>query len=75
MGDESPLVNIDLQPGLRLGQQYYPITVAARHSLRPRNVFVRWTTDHWQNTQTTACFFRRKHWDRILGSSPQSQSL
>ena len=35
-----------------------------------------WTTDHWRQTQTSACFFRRKHWDELLGEQrPQSQPL
>ncbi len=71
-GDGFPVVNVDFQPGLRPGQQYYPITVAVRHSLRPKEVYVRWTVDHWRHAQTSACFFLRKHWDRLLGSNARN---
>ena len=72
LGDRIPVLNIDFQPSLRPGQQYYPITVAVRQSLRPKEVYVRWTADHWRTTQTSACFFRRKHWDRTLGSGARN---
>ena len=72
VGDDFRLLNIDFQPGLRPGQQYYPITVAACRTLFPKEVYVRWTTDQWRQTQTAACFFRRKHWDRLLGSNARN---
>jgi len=72
IGDDFPVLNIDFQPALRPGQQYYPITVAVRHSLRPKQVYVQWTRDHWRETQTSACFFRRKHWDKLLGSNARN---
>jgi len=71
-GDDFPLLNIDFQPALRPGQQFYPITVAVHHALRPKEVYVRWATDHWRQTQTSPCFFRRKHWDRLLGSNARN---
>lgn len=73
--DDFPVLNIDFQPTLRPGQQHYPITVAVRHTLHPKEVYVRWTTDHWRQTQTSPCFFRRKQWHKLLGSSAQSQPL
>ena len=72
IGDGFPVLNIDFHPNLRPGQQYVPIAVAVRHSLHPRQVYVQWTTDHWQHTQTSACFFRRKHWDRLWGSNARN---
>jgi maltose 6'-phosphate phosphatase len=72
IGDDFPVLHIDFQHTLRPGQQYYPITVAVRHALHPKEVYVRWTTDHWRQTQTSACFFRRKHWDKLLGSNARN---
>jgi maltose 6'-phosphate phosphatase len=72
MGDGFSVLHTDFQPHLRPAQQHVPITVAVRHSLHPKHVYVQWTTDHWQHTQTSDCFFRRKHWDRLLGSSARN---
>ena len=72
IGDAFPILNVDFQPALRLGQQFYPITVAVRHGLHPKQVYVQWTADHWRQTHTSACFFRRKHWDKLLGSNARN---
>ncbi len=58
------LLNIDFNPILRPGQRYYPVTVAVRHSLQPRRVYIHWTTDNWRTTHMTPCFFLRMRWDQ-----------
>ena len=58
------LRNIDFNPILQAGQRYCPITVAVRHSLQPKRVYIHWTTDNWHSTQVTPCFFYRMHWDK-----------
>jgi maltose 6'-phosphate phosphatase len=58
------LLNIDFNPILPAGQRYCPITVAVRHSLQPKRVYIHWTTDNWRSTQVTPCFFYRMHWDK-----------
>ncbi len=72
IGADLPVLNIDFQPALRSGQEFFPITVAVRHSLRPKQVYVRWTADHWRQTQTSTCYFKRKQWDRLLGSNARN---
>jgi maltose 6'-phosphate phosphatase len=68
----SKLLGVDCNPALRPGQRIYPITVAVRHSLRPRKVEVHWTTDNWRNKQVTPCFFWRMHWDKTRRSSARN---
>ena len=72
IGDNFSVVNVDFQPSLRRGQQYYPITVAVRHGLHSKEVHVRWTQDHWRHEQSSPCFFSRKHWHRLLGSNARN---
>ena len=72
MPDAFPLLNLYFQPYLHPGQKYYPLTVAVRHALGPRQVYIRWTTDHWRTMATTPCFFRRKHWDKAIGSNARN---
>jgi maltose 6'-phosphate phosphatase len=59
------LLNADFNPLLQAGQRFYPITVAVRHSLQPRRVYLHWTTDNWRTTHVTPCFFWRMHWDKM----------
>jgi maltose 6'-phosphate phosphatase len=66
------LLNVDFNPALQAGQRHYPITVAVRHSLQPRRVFLHWTTDNWRSTQVAPCFFRRMHWDKARRSSARN---
>src|SRR5271157_2166451 len=63
---------IDFNPILQDGQQHYPITVAVRQSLQPKQVFVHWTTDNWRSTQVTPCFFHRMYWDKWRRSSARN---
>ena len=72
LADEFPLLNIDFQTLLGLGQQYYPITVAVRQELRPERVSIRWTTNRWRTFIDTPAFFLRKHWDRTVGSNARN---
>ena len=58
------LLHVDFNPILQDGQRHYPVTVAVRHSLQPKHVYIHWTTDNWRNTQVTPCFFYRTHWDK-----------
>jgi maltose 6'-phosphate phosphatase len=66
------LLNIDFDPILHAGQRYYPITVAVRHSLQPKRVYIHWTTDNWRSTQVTPGFFRRMHWGKWRRSSTRN---
>jgi len=60
----APLLQVDFNPILQEGQRHYPVTVAVRHSMQPKHVYIHWTTDNWRNTQVTPCFFYRTHWDK-----------
>jgi hypothetical protein len=64
--------SLDFNPILHDGQRYYPITVAVRHSLQPKQLYIHWTTDNWRSTQVTPCFFYRMHWDKSRGSSARN---
>lgn len=66
------VVNADFNPNLHPGQRHYPVTVAVRHSLQPKQVYLHWTTDNWRTTQVTPCFFRRMHWDKTRRSSARN---
>jgi len=72
IADEFPLLNVDFQTCLNVGQQYFPITIVVRQHLRPEEVFVRWTTNHWQTFTDTPAFFGRKHWQRAIGSNARN---
>lgn len=67
-GGRFPLVNVDYQPVLYPGQQFYPIMIAVRHDLHPEEVSIRWTTNRWQTFADTPAFFWRKHWHHSIGS-------
>ncbi|GAK56267.1 endonuclease/exonuclease/phosphatase [Candidatus Vecturithrix granuli] len=67
-----PLLNIDYQPNLEQGQQFYPITVAVQHSRHFSQVYVHWTTDDWKTVHVTPCFFKRRHWDKVLWSNARN---
>lgn len=67
LAPDMPLLVIDFNPTLCQGQRFYPITVAVRHSVCPKQVYLHWTTDHWRTTRITPCFFKRKHWDKSRG--------
>ncbi len=45
-------------------QNYLPITVAVDQSLRAEKVTIHWTTDNWQHSRKTACYFKRNYWDK-----------
>ena len=70
--NNAQLLNIDFNPLLHDAQRYYPITVAVRHSLQPKHVYIHWTTDNWRSTQVTPCFFYRMHWDKSRTSSARN---
>ena len=72
MGDGFPLLNIDFQSALRPGQEFLPDYRGGPPRPAPKKVFVHWTTDHWRQTQTSECFFRRRHWDGRWEQRPQS---
>lgn len=64
LAQNAPLLSVDFNPVLLEGQRHYPVTVAARHSLKPRRVFLHWSADNWRTAQVTPCFFNRLHWDK-----------
>ncbi|MEZ5889247.1 MAG: carbohydrate-binding protein [Xanthobacteraceae bacterium] len=66
------LLNVDYNPLLAPEQRHYPITVAVRHALKPRHVFVHWTTDNWHTTRVTPCFFLRTYWDKLARSNARN---
>src|SRR5271166_335609 len=66
------LLNIDFNPILQAGQRCCLITVAVRHSLQPKRVYIHWTTDNWRSTQVTPCFFYRMHWDKSRRSGARN---
>lgn len=72
LDENARLLNADFNPVLLPGQRHYPITVAVRHSLQPRRVYLHWTTDNWRTTQVTPCFFRRMHWDKTRRSGARN---
>ncbi len=72
IGDDFPLLNVDFQPLLNAGQQYYPVTIAVRQDLQPEEVSIRWTTDHWQTFTDTPAFLWRKHWRHAIGSDARN---
>ena len=72
MEDKFPLLNLDYQPLLHTGQQYYPVTIAVRRDLRPERVSIRWTTNRWRTFTDTPAFFMRRHWHRAVGGNALS---
>jgi maltose 6'-phosphate phosphatase len=68
LGDRFPLLNVDFQPRLTPGHQFYPITVGVRRDLQAERVAIRWTTNHWRTFTETPAFFWHKHWHRTIGS-------
>jgi maltose 6'-phosphate phosphatase len=56
--------NIDFSDRLDSAQEFYPVTAAVHQSVEPREVFMLWTPDSWQSSRASACFFRRRHWER-----------
>lgn len=45
-------------------QKFVPITVAVSNQLFARAVTVHWTVDNWRHTQTAACHYQRRYWDK-----------
>ena len=66
------LLNADCNRILQTGQRFYPVTVAVRHSIQPKRVYLHWTTDNWRRTHVTPCFFKRMHWDKMRRSSARN---
>ena len=66
------LLNADCNRILQTGQRFYPVTVAVRHSIQPKRVYLHWTTDNWRSTHVTPCFFKRMHWDKMRRSSARN---
>lgn len=66
------LLHTDFDPRLRPGQDFLPLTIAARPPAPARRMFVRWTTDRWRTSCDTPCFFRRKHWHTAFGSAARN---
>jgi maltose 6'-phosphate phosphatase len=69
LGNQFPLLNLDFQPFLHAGQQYYPVTIAVHQELRPEEVSIRWTTNRWRTFSDTPAYFKRRHWIHAVGSS------
>ena len=65
------LLNIDFNPILQDGQQHYPITVAVRQSLQPKQVFVHWTTDNLAQHAKQRDQGQR---DQTTGQAPRDQN-
>lgn len=72
IGDNLPMVNVDYQPNLHVGQQFLPVTIAVRQSLQPERVSIRWTTDRWRTFTDTPAFLLRKHWHHSIGSAARN---
>ncbi|TAL55391.1 MAG: endonuclease [Methylovulum sp.] len=68
----SPVLNIGFQPTLNDKQKFIPITVAVDKSLAAEKVTVHWTTDNWQSTHKTRCYFKRKYWDKEFSSNARN---
>ena len=66
------LLNVGFNPTLHAEQPHCRITVAVRHSLQPKRVYIRWTTDNWRSAQVTPCFFQRMYWDKWRRSSARN---
>jgi maltose 6'-phosphate phosphatase len=72
MGDSFPLVNVDFQPHLGAGHQFYPVTIGVRRDLQAERVAIRWTTNHWRTATETPAYFWHKHWHRTIGSTARN---
>jgi maltose 6'-phosphate phosphatase len=66
------LLNVGFNPVLHAEQHHCPITVAVRHSLQPKRVYIHWTTDNWRSARVTSCFFQRMYWDKWRRSSARN---
>lgn len=64
VADLRQLLNIGFSSKLHENQNYLPITVAVDQSLHAEKVTIHWTTDNWQHSRKTACYFKRSYWDK-----------
>lgn len=67
-----PLLVIKAQTLLQTTEAFLPVTVAIHQSLAPKKVFVHWSTDHWQTSHNTECYFWRHHWAKHHASNAQN---
>jgi maltose 6'-phosphate phosphatase len=67
--EDIPILNIGLNRRLKQGQKSYRVTLAVRSSLRPSQINIYWTTNHWKNFYKTPCFFHRTYWNHTLHSN------
>lgn len=58
------VLNVEHNPRLEPEQKTCRITVLVHRTAAPQRVFVRWSRDHWQTAQETACTYQRTFWDR-----------
>ncbi len=72
LGPQVSLLNLEYHPELQRFQKFYPITVAVKNELQPKQVYVRWSTNHWHSYERTACSFRRDLWDKAHHSNARN---
>ncbi len=66
------VLNIDFASKLEDGQKFVPITVAVNQVNPGDKVTVHWTTDNWQHSRQTPCYFKRNYWDKIALSNARN---
>jgi maltose 6'-phosphate phosphatase len=72
LGGEHRLLHVDYRPQLDPAQNYLPISVAVRPPDAISRVFVRWSADRWRTVHETPCYFKRRHWGGLVGSSARN---
>jgi maltose 6'-phosphate phosphatase len=66
------VLNVGFSNTLHEHQNYLPITVAVDRSFHAEKVTIHWTTDNWLHSRKTACYFKRKYWDKELLSNARN---
>lgn len=74
LGRNFLLLNIHSRNSLDPGQVYHLLTAAVHLPGVRKQVFVRWSTDHWRTVAETPCFFRRRNWRKISGGGTPHRS-
>jgi maltose 6'-phosphate phosphatase len=72
MAEHRQILNIGFSNKLLENQNYFPITIAVDRSLRAEKVTVHWTTDNWQHSHKTVCYFKRQYWDKEFLSNARN---
>lgn len=70
--DGLTLLGVAYSPLLQVDQKTLAVTVAVSAILHPQDVFVEWSTDGWQTTNRTPCFYARDHWDKSQQSNARN---